>query len=137
MMAMNILVVDDDPAIYHVLERVLRKEGHNPMWAGSGHYAVRLLCTEKIDLVLLDMNLGPGMSGYDVARVKKHDPKLRAIPMIVISGTPGEDVRQEARENVLEGVSFYIEKPFDDLSVLMRIIASIATPSKSPSGELD
>jgi CheY-like chemotaxis protein len=132
MMAMNILVVDDEPAIYHALERALRKEGHNPLWAGSGHYAIRLLCSEKVDLVLLDLNLGSGMSGHDVARIKRHDPKLRSIPVIIISGTPVEEVRHEARENVLEGVAFYIEKPLDDLAALMRMIASIANPSKTP-----
>jgi CheY-like chemotaxis protein len=123
---MHILLVEDDTAAWPPIERALRKAGHVVYMAATGHLAIHALCHEPIDLILLDMNLGDGLSGYDVARFRNSTPKLRAIPIIVTSGSPSAEVREEARKNALEGVSLYLEKPLD-LTMLLRHVSAIAS----------
>ncbi len=107
---MHVLVVEDDPGFRRALERFLLQAGHTMCWSGSGHGALKQLYLEKIDVVLLDLNLGSEMSGWDVARVKYCDPDLRDIPLVIISGTPVEQVREIAKVDILAN-AFVMSKP--------------------------
>ena len=72
----RILIVDDEAFIRENLERILAEDGYRPFSADNGEDAVREVGESDIDLVLLDLNLGPE-SGLDVL----HQPlkqKLRA-----------------------------------------------------------
>jgi len=116
---MHVLIVDDEPHIRTILARILHGAGHTTCWASDGHGALRLLFGEAIDLILLDMHL-PDMSGWDVARAKYSDPKLRPIPIIVLSGMDLEEVRAISRVNVLENATI-LNKPFYAKDVLQAI----------------
>ena len=63
----RILVVDDDAALAEMLQMVLRQEGFETAWCGSGERAVEAFRTERPDLVLLDLML-PGRGGIAICR---------------------------------------------------------------------
>ena len=113
---MRILLVDDDAMVRRAMERVLRARGHEVIWSATGEGALRLMRTEPVDVMILDMNLGPGaMSGWDVAREQRLDPAIRGVPIIVLSGMSPADVRAgaHATEDALAGSILILGKPCD------------------------
>jgi DNA-binding response OmpR family regulator len=81
-----ILSVDDNDAMLFARSTVLRKEGFQVVEARNGRQALDLLDTVQPHLVLLDVNL-PDMSGVDVARQIKSNPRHRGAKVIQISAT--------------------------------------------------
>src|SRR5262245_43391604 len=69
---MRILVVDDDPNLFEIMNFVLREAGHEPCWADTGDEALRLVQESRPDLVLLGLSLpereGSTMTTQIVAR---------------------------------------------------------------------
>jgi DNA-binding response OmpR family regulator len=122
---MRILIVEDDRAARSGLEKWLIKQGHSVCWAETGERAIEQLKFGEIDLVVLDLNLGEGsMSGWDVARYKYGDAKLRKIPIVVVTGLSTEDVHAGAKVNVFEGQSLILPKPVD-LRMLAAYLKSL------------
>jgi CheY-like chemotaxis protein len=122
---MNILVVDDDADVRRVMQRLLQDHGHTVCMAWSGEGAIRMLETEPIDLVLLDLQLvRGGLDGWDVARRKQVDPRTAKIPFIVISGTNQSDALSHGSFNPLEGALIFIGKPVDN-KVLLKAIETL------------
>lgn len=110
----KILVVDDDPAICDVVQTLLESEGYSVRTAVNGSNVVRLE-EDLPDLLLLDMWMSD-MDGCEVARILKHKPQTKHIPIIMISAS--QDLADTA-ESV--GVDDYLEKPFD-LNLLIQKI---------------
>ena len=118
---MTVLVVDDDPAIRQVLERVLAFEGYDVEAVSTGHDALERLQTPErntgISLLILDLGL-PDVDGLDVAR------RLRArghsVPILVLTarGEVGERV-----SGLDAGADDYLAKPFDLAELLARVRA--------------
>lgn len=113
----RILIVDDEAFIRENLERILTDDGYRTYSATGGDEAATLLQEEEIDLVLLDLNLGPE-SGIDVLeRLKKIDPK---VLVIIITGY----ATVESAVNALKlGAYDYIKKPFkaDAIHLIVRL----------------
>lgn len=106
---MHVLVVDDDDAARAGAKRILELGGHRVTTAATGSDALRAMFTDTtIEVVLLDIELTPEMSGWDVQRVKFADPHLRAIPTIVLTGR----LPDEGSRNRLSGVSLILTKPY-------------------------
>jgi CheY-like chemotaxis protein len=83
--------------------------------------------SERPDLVVLDIILGPGeMTGWDVAREKLLDPAIRSIPLIVVSGLAADAVREGGRaaSDALSGAMLILSKPID-ADVLERAVAAV------------
>ena len=102
----QILVVDDDKSIIESF-RVLFEDIHNVIGAYNGDEAIKLISSEKVDLIFLDYRI-PGMDGIEtLKKIKKIDPE---IYVIVISGY-GDF------ETIIQSISYgaydYIEKPLD------------------------
>ncbi len=81
-------------------------------------------------LVLLDLDL-PGMSGLELARRLKADPRLRGIPLVAISASVMKDERGQARE---AGCVSFLEKPFD-IQELRRVVAEAVAGRAPEAGE--
>jgi len=85
---MNILLVDDQNIFLHAMTILLRREipGATISCANSGHQAITLLNNEKIDLILLDVNM-PVMNGLEVATyVAKNFPLVKIIMLTHVAG---------------------------------------------------
>ncbi len=117
---MYVLIVEDERAYRAALQRVLERAGHTVCCAWTCAGAIRMLISEKPDIVLLDIHLGDlEMSGLDVARLMREDPTWKKIPIIVTSGLPVEEIRVRASTYAFEGLrTFMMEKPLDSAALL-------------------
>lgn len=112
----RILVVDDLPDNYFLLQTVLEIEGYVVEVADSGYAALESIAAHPPDLVLLDVMM-PGMNGFEVTRRLRQNPSLPFIPILLVTGysepTPadGFDV----------GADGFIRKPIDFDNLLHQI----------------
>jgi PAS domain S-box-containing protein len=113
----NVLIVDDAPESLRLLGGILRRGGLQPRPVTSGRLAIEAAAADPPDLVLLDV-LMPEMSGLEVCRQFKQDPRLHDVPVIFISALQGSDDKVEAFH---AGGVDYICKPFQEQEVLERI----------------
>ncbi len=116
---LDVLVVDDDPAIRDALRAVLEHAGHMVAEAGTGEGAVAMLEERRFDVVLLDLAM-PGMHGLDaLERIRENAPD---VGVIVVSGegTIANAIRAGQR-----GAFDFIEKP-PDRERLLEVVAQAA-----------
>ena len=105
----RIFVVEDDPSNLAIITTILRRHGASvpfETW-GSGTVA-KLLKTLPIDLILLDLALPRGVSGYDVFDQIQEVPQLKGIPVVVVTAADPSIEMVHAREKGLNG---FISKP--------------------------
>jgi DNA-binding response OmpR family regulator len=105
---MRVLVVDDDPEIRGLMVTVLSYEA-DVVTAQDGQAALRVLADETVDLVLLDVMM-PGVSGFGVLEAIRADPRLRSLPVMMLTAKVGESEHAEAFRG---GADAYLTKPFD------------------------
>lgn len=82
----KILLVDDDPDILVSFSALLRPKRHEPLTANNKKAAFEILNNEKIDLVLLDINMTTDQEGLDMAIEMLENPVYKEIPIIIITG---------------------------------------------------
>ncbi len=113
----NILVVEDEYGIRLFLEHLLRRDGHTVVLADSGEAAIPLI-NHELDLAILDLNLGKGMSGIDVLQeIRQHAPETEVVLLT------GHGTLETAVAALREGAHDYLFKPCE----ARQIRASIAS----------
>jgi sigma-B regulation protein RsbU (phosphoserine phosphatase) len=118
----SLLVVDDNEDNRYTLTRRLMREGYtNLTTANDGQQALDLLSAGSFDLVLLDVMM-PGLNGYDVLERMHADPRLRHIPVIMISAL--DEVDSVIRCIDL-GAEDYLSKPFNPTLLRARVAATL------------
>ncbi|QOV11429.1 response regulator transcription factor [Viridibacillus arvi] len=108
----NILIVEDDLMIGHLLQKILRREEYNVCWKTDSKEILDVI--HKIDLVIMDVML-PGEDGYQIT--KKIKNLGLNIPIIFLSA------RQDI-DSKLQGLTVgedYMTKPFDPRELLLRM----------------
>ena len=80
-----ILFIDDNEVDRRLVEKILTKKDYRVILASDGETGLKMVQTEKPDLVLLDVVL-PGMSGIEVCKQLKKDPETKKIPVIFLTG---------------------------------------------------
>jgi DNA-binding NtrC family response regulator len=113
----KILVVDDHPSNVKVLSARLAAEGHRVLEALNGPDALKIVATEKPDLVLLDVMM-PGMDGYEVCRRIKEQKGTEFVPVILVTARTDTDAIVNGLE---QGADEYITKPFEPLELMARV----------------
>lgn len=103
-----VLVIDDSPTITKVVQLVLTKAGYQVQTAADGEQGLQAVREQRPDLILLDFVM-PRMNGYQFCRELTADPKLRDIPVILMSAK-GDQVGE--RFVKVMGIVDYITKPF-------------------------
>jgi CheY-like chemotaxis protein len=128
---MYVLIVDDELYARAAIERILLRAGHRVCMASTGMGALRQMRGEKPELVLLDMMLGPEMSGWEVADEKRRDGSIASIPTVVLSGLDPQGVRLRgiSTVSVLSEVKLILQKPVSP-SVLLQVIEHIGALKK-------
>ncbi|HTP39951.1 MAG TPA: Hpt domain-containing protein [Steroidobacteraceae bacterium] len=116
------LVVDDSITVRKVTQRLLERNGMRVLTARDGRDAVVLMQEETPDILLLDIEM-PRMDGYEVAAHVRGDPRLRDIPIIMITSRVGEKHRARAIEL---GVDDYLGKPYQESQLLDAIAPLVA-----------
>src|SRR6266496_5435579 len=119
--ASSLLIVDDNRVNRILLSRYITKLGYQATLAENGRQALEKLQGEPFDLVLLDVQM-PEMDGYQVLEQLKADPRLRDIPVIMISAV-------EELESVVTcielGAQDYLPKPFNPVLLRARLTACL------------
>ncbi|MGH8138671.1 MAG: Hpt domain-containing protein [Steroidobacteraceae bacterium] len=111
------MVVDDSITVRRVTQRLLERNGMRVLTARDGMDAVTLLQDNVPDIILLDIEM-PRMDGYEVAAHVRNDPRLKDVPIIMITSRVGEKHRARAIEL---GVDDYLGKPYQEAQLLDAI----------------
>src|SRR5271165_3352535 len=111
------LVVDDSITVRRVTQRLLERNGMRVLTAKDGVEAVTLLQDHLPDIILLDIEM-PRMDGYEVAAHVRNDPRLKHIPIVMITSRVSEKHRARAIEL---GVDDYLGKPYQESQLLDAI----------------
>jgi len=122
-LAPTILIVEDDPALRTLLMRLLREEGFQPLSAGHGAEMARVLETNTVDLILLDVML-PGSNGFDLCRSIRRESD---VPIVMLSARDDETDRLIGLEL---GADDYIGKPFSKKELIARIREHFGKPNE-------
>jgi len=80
----TVLVVDDNAPTRYAIRRVLERHGYVVLEAGTGTEGLATILKEKVDALILDVNL-PDMSGFDIVRLLRADDQSRLLPVIHVS----------------------------------------------------
>src|SRR5437660_10303690 len=80
-----ILLVDDDRSVRRYLEVTLQRSGYTVITAGDGLEAMKLALSSAIDVVVTDAIM-PQLSGQQLARFLRNNPKLARIPVVMLTG---------------------------------------------------
>ncbi|WP_158752754.1 Hpt domain-containing protein [Dyella sp. S184] len=112
-----VMVVDDSITMRKVTSRVLERHEYEVSTAKDGVDAVEKLHERVPDLMLLDIEM-PRMDGYELATHMKADPRLRNVPIIMITSRSGDKHRQRAFDI---GVDRYLGKPYQEAELLVQI----------------
>jgi two-component system, OmpR family, phosphate regulon response regulator PhoB len=137
-MPAHILIVEDEPAIQALIAANLRRAGHEVSAALDAETAQRQIREALPDLILLDWML-PGMSGLDLARRLRAEPRSRSVPIIMLTAR-GEEL--DKVQGLEVGADDYVTKPFSPRELLARIQAVLrrrqpqATEDTVSAGEL-
>jgi chemosensory pili system protein ChpA (sensor histidine kinase/response regulator) len=111
------MVVDDSITVRRVTQRLLERNGMRVITARDGMDAVALLQDNVPDVILLDIEM-PRMDGYEVAAHVRNDPRLKDVPIIMVTSRVGEKHRARAIEL---GVDDYLGKPYQEAQLLDAI----------------
>ncbi|HYF00040.1 MAG TPA: response regulator [Planctomycetota bacterium] len=111
----RILVVDDDGDTREILEAHLLSAGHEVALASDGAAALsRLREDAEIALVILDLRM-PGIDGWSCLRMLRHDPDLRHLPVVALSGCAEEFAERPAEADA------FVPKPIDPRRLLETV----------------
>ncbi|HEX8102273.1 MAG TPA: response regulator transcription factor [Solirubrobacteraceae bacterium] len=116
--ALDILVVDDDQPLREMLSRSFEREGHRVTAVADGHAALLAAAERPYDVVLLDVALGPGPAGHDVARLLR--ARRDVVPIIMLTALDSE---ADAVQGLEAGADDYVTKPFGLAELRSRIRA--------------
>ncbi len=121
-----ILIVDDSITNLNFLRVILEDEGYVIWEATNGKEALKLLGTQKPDLILLDIMM-PVMNGFEVCKRVKKEERLKEIPIIIISAVTESSDKVEALKL---GAVDYVTKPFQKDELLTRIHTHLSLREK-------
>ncbi len=130
MATLDILVVDDDPALRAALDRALKLEGYKVSFAHDGRQALQLMTGGSQDAVILDLGL-PLMDGVEVCRrVRERGDRT---PVLMLTA---RDAVTDRVEGLDAGADDYLVKPFALDELLARLRALLRRTSATPNEEI-
>jgi signal transduction histidine kinase/CheY-like chemotaxis protein len=80
----DVLVIDNDPTVLDLMQRILLKEGFHPILAEGGQEGLRLARSAHPSIIILDV-LMPSMDGWQALRALKADPDLACCPVVIMA----------------------------------------------------
>ena len=122
----SILLVDDDPDIRGLIDKLLSAEGFDVHAAGDGQQMQEILGGTCVDLILLDVML-PGSDGFELCRELRRDPNTP--PVIMLTAKDEEIDRVVGLEL---GADDYVVKPFSSRELIARIRAVLRRIRHTP-----
>src|SRR5579859_5962653 len=131
----RILVIDDDAGLRQMIKLMLEREGHQAVLAENGQTGLQSAMSELPDVAIIDLMM-PGLSGYDVTRQLRADPRTAKLPVLVLTARNQPMDRQMA---LGVGANAFMSKPVSSRDLHARLneilsgqVAS-ATPGQLPA----
>ena len=115
-----VLVIEDDPDVAETLGELLHRWGHDVHVAPDGATGMERARTLRPEVVLVDIGL-PDMSGYDLARALREEPKVQPKILVAITGYGRPQDQDDARA---AGFDHHIAKP-DVVPRLQELLAAL------------
>ncbi len=125
----TILVVEDDSDQCELIKLHLLNAGYMVHGVANGLQAAGYCLTSTPDLVISDVHM-PHMSGFDMIRILKTEPKMKDIPVIFLTVDEGGRSLGEGL-----GAIEYLAKPFKPASLLMLVGKHLAGGNKKRAGQ--
>ena len=113
----SILIVDDEPDNFDVIETFLGNPTYQLHYAANGPMALESLEIVKPDLILLDVMM-PDIDGIEVCRQLKSSPEWKAIPVIMVTALSG---KKDLAQCLASGADDFISKPVNRLELDARV----------------
>ncbi|MFO0213930.1 MAG: response regulator, partial [Pseudanabaena sp.] len=113
----NVLVVDDEPNNFDVIETFLSEQDYQLYYASSGDSALSILETVNPDLILLDVMM-PGIDGMEVCQRIKAMPKWESVPIIMVTALTG---KEDLARCLNAGADDFIGKPVNSVELRARV----------------
>jgi len=104
-----ILIVDDSPVVVEAVREALLGDGYIVFTASDGIEALDIVKKEKVDLILLDIDM-PRMNGFQLCKLLKKDPNYKNIPIVMLTAKSAETDRIWG---IKAGSDEYLTKPFN------------------------
>ncbi len=118
----TVFIVEDNSKNADIMLTTLQMAGARTSFNRTGQNIIHdLKSIGQIDIILMDLNLPHGLTGYDVFEKIKADPELAKIPVVVVSAS---DANVEMAKAQKAGFVSYISKPINFLA-LPKLIAGI------------
>jgi len=119
----KILIIDDDPAFVEATTAILKSGSYKVKAAYDKEEAMEKIKKEKPDLILLDVMMQRLDDGFTICYKLKHDPELKQIPVLIITGVTkktGFKFSPESDGEYLEA-NDYVDKPIKATDLLKRV----------------
>jgi diguanylate cyclase (GGDEF)-like protein len=113
----KILVIDDTELMVKLTTDVLTEHGYEVVSANNGVDGIKMVASEKPDLVLLDVVM-PGIDGFEVCKLLRKDESNNLIPIIMLTAQGNEEDKLAGLEL---GADDYITKPFNPRELVSRV----------------
>ena len=113
------LVVEDDKANLKYMEFLLKKLGVKMIDTATGEKALEIIDDSNVDCMLIDINLGKGMSGIELAERLRQKVELNHIPIFAVTAYSNDEFIDEMLES---GFNNYLSKPYN-LNTLRVLLA--------------
>jgi two-component system phosphate regulon response regulator PhoB len=128
----DVLLVDDDPDICHVMKTMLAAAGLAAQATTSAEDALERIRAKPPDLVVLDWNL-PGMTGLELCRIIRSDPVAWRLPVLFLTANAGAD---DVVQAFASGADDYVTKPFRGPELGARILSLLRRASMARGASL-
>ena len=110
-MTKKILIVDDSETDFYLASQAVQKiGGFEILQATSGEQGVEIAKSQKPDVILMDVVMSPGISGFQATRAITHSDDTANIPVIMLTS---KDQRSDRVWAEKQGAAGYINKPVD------------------------
>src|SRR5690606_14810029 len=116
-LTLRLLAVEDSATQAEALRVLLEEQGYDVTLATSAEAALDLLGTSEFDLVLSDVMM-PGITGYELCSRIKQDPRLRRLPVVLLTSLADPMAVVRGLEC---GADNYITKPYDPEHLFARL----------------
>jgi len=113
----KILVIDDEPRVLRLVSEILKTVGFQVVAVSSGKAAVEAVVLERPDLMLLDVLLGDGPSGFDVCR------QIREFSDVAVIMLTAKATESDILAGFDAGADDYLVKPFNAKELIARVQA--------------
>jgi DNA-binding response OmpR family regulator len=126
-MPKQVLVCDDEPYIVESVSYVARKAGFTALTAEDGETALAIVQSRHPDLVFLDIMM-PGLSGDEVCRRLKSEPKTKDIYVVILTARGQEE---DERRAMSMGADEFMTKPFSPRKLRDKLLHLLGDPARA------